>query len=95
MPVGGGPETLVPELEAVFNRNWILTPEGLYFVSRSTATGLELFSFTDGGIKRLVDLPVQPSPVYCGLAVSPDGRNFLYMQADVARSNLMIVNNFR
>jgi serine/threonine protein kinase len=94
MPVEGGPETYVPELESVGNRNWESTPRGLYFVSRSTSTALALLSFPGGQVKELMTLPILPTPVHRGFSMSPDGRSFLYMQADLTKSNIMVVNNF-
>jgi Tol biopolymer transport system component len=94
MPLGGGDETFVPELAAVANRYWENSPQGIYFVAPSITPVLALFHFSGGGVTRVADLPVQPAPVHRGLTISPDGRNFLYMQADVATSNLMVVSNF-
>ena len=94
MPLGGGEEKFVPELAAVANRYWESSPEGLYFVAPSLTPVLALFHFSDGGVTRVMDLPVQPSPVHRGITISPDGRSILYMQADVATSNLMVVSNF-
>jgi eukaryotic-like serine/threonine-protein kinase len=94
MPLGGGEETFVPELAAVVNRYWENSPQGLYFVAPSMAPMLAFFHFSGGEVTRVIDLPVQPAPVHRGLTISPDGRNFLYMQADLATSNLMIVSNF-
>ena len=93
MPLGGGEETFVPELAAVANRYWENSPQGIYFVAPSKAPVLALFHFS-GGVARVMDLPVEPAPVNRGISVSPDGRSILYMQADVATSNLMVVSNF-
>ena len=93
-PLEGGEETFVPELAGVANRYWEISPQGIYFVAPSQTPVLALFRFVDGGVTRVVDLPMQPSPVHRGLTISPDGRSFLYMQADVATSNLMVVGNF-
>ncbi len=95
MPLGGGEETFVPELEAIANRYWESSPQGIYFVAPSLSPVLALFPFAGGGITHIVSLPVQPSPVHRGLSVSPDRRSLLYMQADVATSNLMVASNFR
>jgi hypothetical protein len=53
------------------------------------------FRFADGAVSQLVKLPVQPAPVNRGLSMSRDGRSFLDMQADVATSNLQVVQNFQ
>jgi len=94
MPLGGGEEIFVPELAAVANRYWENSSQGIYFVAPSKAPVLALFHFSDGGVTRVMDLPVQPTPVNRGISISPDGRSFLYLQADVATSNLMVVSNF-
>jgi eukaryotic-like serine/threonine-protein kinase len=93
-PVGGGEEIFVPELAGVGNRYWENSPQGIYFVAPSQPPVLALFRFFDGGVTRVVDLPVQPTAVHRGITISPDGRSFLYMQADAATSNLMVVSNF-
>jgi hypothetical protein len=94
MPLGGGEEIFVPELARVANRYWENSAQGIYFVAPSQAPVLALFHFSDGGVTRIADLHVQPAPVHRGITISPDGRSFLYMQADVATSNLMVVSNF-
>jgi Tol biopolymer transport system component len=94
MPIEGGQETYVAELEAVANRYWENSAQGIYFVTPSKAPVLDLFHFADGKVTPLANLPVQPAMSHRGLSISPDGRSFLYMQADIATSNLMVVNNF-
>jgi len=94
-PLEGDEEKFVPELAAVANRYWENSPLGIYFVAPSQTPVLALFRFADGGVTRVVDLAMQPSPVHRGITISPDGRSFLYMQADIATSNLMVVSNFR
>jgi Tol biopolymer transport system component len=95
MPLQGGTESHVPGLEPIDNRFWDNSPEGIYFVERGTEPALRLFRFPTGKISRIVDLPVPPNPVFRGLSMSPDRRGFLYMHADVGKSNLMYVDNFR
>jgi eukaryotic-like serine/threonine-protein kinase len=95
MPLNGGEETFVPELAAIANRYWESSPQGIYFVAPSQPPVLALFPFAGGGVTRVVSLPVQPTAVHRGISVSPDGRSLLYMQADVATSNLMVASNFR
>ena len=90
----GGEEIFVPELAVVGNRYWESSPQGIYFVASSQAPVLALYRFSDGGVTRVADLPVRPTAVHRGISISPDGRSFLYMQADVATSNLMVVGNF-
>jgi Tol biopolymer transport system component len=94
MPMGGGEETFVPELASVANRSWENTPQGIYFAVPSKVPVLKLFHFSGGAVTRVMDLPVQPVPVHRGITIAPDGRSFLYMQADASTSNIMVVNNF-
>jgi hypothetical protein len=93
-PLGGGEEIFVPELAGVANRYWENSPQGIYFVAPSQPPVLALFRFSDGGVTRVVNLPIQPTPVHRGITISPDGRSFLYLQPDIATSNLMVVSNF-
>ena len=93
-PLEGGEEIFVPELAGVGNRYWENSPQGIYFVAPSQAPVLALFRFFDRSVTWVADLPVQPGAVHRGITISPDGRSFLYMQADVATSNLMVVSNF-
>jgi Tol biopolymer transport system component len=95
LPLAGGEEEFVPELAPVANRYWENSLQGIYFVAPSKTPVLSLFHFSGGEVTQIVNLPVQPAPVHRGISVSPDGSSFLYMQADVATSNLMVVNNFR
>ena len=94
MPLAGGEETFLPELAVVANRYWQSSPQGIYFVAPSEVPALELFHFSGGGVSRVMSLPVRPAAVGRGLSISSDGRSFLYMQADIATSNLMVVRNF-
>jgi Tol biopolymer transport system component len=93
-PLAGGEEIFVPKLAGVGNRYWESSPQGIYFVAPSQAPVLALYRFFDGRVVRVADLPVRPMAVHRGISISPDGRSFLYMQADVATSNLMVVSNF-
>jgi hypothetical protein len=95
MPLSGGEESAVPGLEKVANRYWENSPSGIYFVAPSQTPVLNLFHFSSGKVTRILNLPVQPAAVHRGLSISPDGRGFLYLQADVGTSNLMLVDNFR
>ena len=93
-PLAGGDEVFVPELATVANRYWENSPDGIYFVAPSKTPVLAFFHFQGGEVTPVVNLPVPPAPVNRGISISPDGHSFLYMQADVATSNLMVVSNF-
>jgi serine/threonine protein kinase len=94
MPLVGGEEVFIPEMASVTNRYWESSPHGIYFVAPSKTPVLALFNFSGGEVAQVLNLPVPPAPVHRGISISPDGRSFLYMQADVATSNLMVVSNF-
>jgi serine/threonine protein kinase/Tol biopolymer transport system component len=94
LSLAGGIESAVPELATISNRFWEASDEGVYFVAPSSSPSLSLFRFADHRVTHVADLPVQPSPVYRGVSISLDRRSLLYMQADVATSNLQVVQNF-
>ena len=95
LSLADGIESPVPELAAISNRFWEASDEGVYFVAPSSSPRLSLFRFADHRVTLVAELPVQPSPVNRGLSISPDRRSFLYLQADVATSNLQVVQNFQ
>jgi Tol biopolymer transport system component len=96
MPVKGGPETFLPELKPVMrHRYWCGARDGIYFLDLSGEPLLKFYSFATGRVRTLVPAPMPPVPRNRGLTVSPDGRYFLYMQYDVRRSAIMLVDGFR
>ena len=98
VPVGGGEETEV--LESVYNRNFSVTPQGIYFIPAPDTDEpdrsflIRFFDFATGRATTIHSLPpgVRASQ---GLTVSPDGRSILYTQVDQSQSDLMLVENFR
>jgi hypothetical protein len=46
-------------------------------------------------VTKIMNLPQQSDQTHRGLSISPDRRGFLYLQADVGTSNLMLVDNFK
>ncbi|HEV8486868.1 MAG TPA: LpqB family beta-propeller domain-containing protein [Blastocatellia bacterium] len=97
VPVEGGDETLIPELQEVRNyRYWVVAESGIYFVPEKTVPRptINFFNFATGKVTQ-VATPERP-PVYGpgGLAVSPDGRWILYAQEDQTSSDIMLVTNF-
>jgi hypothetical protein len=93
--VEGGEETFVPELKAVVgHRYWQGARDGIYFMDQQGEPTLRFFRFSTGRVSPYALAPMQPVPRYRGLAVSPDGRFFLYMQYDVRRSSIMLVEGF-
>jgi Tol biopolymer transport system component len=102
IPVGGGrEEDLVP---TVRDRNWTVTPEGVYIFQTPTgATGLygtnepaELL-FYDLKTRRLTKTGFSTTRRLGnnGIAVSPDWRRLVFPQLDESGSAIMIVEHFR
>lgn len=97
VPVDGGEEQLaVDQDQAGLWRYWRVADQGIYFAA-TTAAGpvIELFSFASGRITEVARPPRGPERNTPGLAVSPDGRTILYVQADRSGSDLMMVEDFR
>ena len=92
VPVGGGEETEV--LESVYNRNFSVTPQGIYFIPAPDTDEpdrsflIRFFDFATGRATTIHSLPpgVRASQ---GLTVSPDGRSILYTQVDQSQSDLI------
>jgi Tol biopolymer transport system component len=103
-PVDGGEEVTV--IDAVFQRGYALTPEGVYFFSEekastlsetahaATQTGTAILSYLDlstGTVKTIA--PV--GKVKFGLSLTPDGQGVLFSRILQEGSDLMLVENFR
>ena len=97
MGVEGGSETFVPELRAVVrHRYWQGARDGIYFLDLAAhVPQLKFYRFSTRTVSMLAPAPLPPVARYRGLAVSPDGGNFLYLQYDVRRSAIMLVDGFR
>ena len=94
MPVSGGKEELLPELNSVQRfRYWELHRSGVYFVQSYTQPLLEFFDFATGRVVALRSLPVPPTDLVRGLSVSPDGEYLLYTQSDLILQQIMLVEN--
>ncbi|HEY3742081.1 MAG TPA: protein kinase [Bryobacteraceae bacterium] len=91
---GGAAEQKVAGLEAIGNRYWDASAQGIYFAAPSKAPELKLFHFSNGEVTHVVDLLAPPAQSHQGISVSPDGRGFLYLQTDPAATNLMVGNRF-
>jgi Tol biopolymer transport system component/DNA-binding winged helix-turn-helix (wHTH) protein len=94
VPVGGGREEAVLDRPDVGpTRQWLVTEEGIYFVTAAKPSGatLQLFSFTAGKVHAVANLPKPIS----SLSASRDGRVLLLTQVDQSGSDLMLVENFR
>ena len=99
MPIEGGEEEFLPELKPVArHRYWHGARDGIYFLDFSDSVPvptIRLFRFSGRKVTTVLTAPAPPVPRFRGLTFTPDGRSFLYMQYDVRRSAVMLVNGFR
>jgi len=97
VPIEGGKETLVVDHhKAGLWRYWRVVDQGIYFATTTTAgPALKFFSFASGRVSEIARLTKGPERNIPGMAVSPDGRSILYVQADRSGSDLMMVEDFR
>jgi Tol biopolymer transport system component len=101
MPLGGGQEILVFDLDPECNGNWTITRTGIYFVIVSSqiatnrSNSLSFFEFSTKRIRHVTDLQRRPSIYFPGLSVSPDGKSLLTAQLSNEGSDIMLVENFR
>ena len=93
MPVEGGKATLVPGTEKVsLFRYWQLSPMGLYFAEGPSNPVVQFLNLNTGARTRLASLGPHLRKGPRGLAVSPDGSLFLYMQEDDPQSDLYLMD---
>jgi Tol biopolymer transport system component len=95
VPVEGGPEKPLPELESfgrIF-RSWGVVDQGIYFVSREELPyqTIRFFSFATRQVTPLVTLDRDP---IWNVALSRDGRLLLYACLDQEVNDLMLIGNF-
>jgi eukaryotic-like serine/threonine-protein kinase len=98
VPVDGGPEKPVPELERydrIF-RSWGVLDRGIYFMSKQEGPRqtIRFFSFATRQITSLVTLDREPIWNYPDVALSSDGRQLLSACLDQEFNDLMLVENF-
>ncbi|MBK5290481.1 MAG: PD40 domain-containing protein [Acidobacteriia bacterium] len=100
MPLPGGPESPVIEtLRAGYWGYCALHPKGIYFVDMegTAEVGLQYFlknfDLATGKISKVLTLAKRP--FNSGLALSPDGKQILYTQADRSDTDIMLVDGFR
>lgn len=97
-PASGGEETLVTNHNnAGFRRYWRLVDNGIYFVTdlQDKSSQLEFFDFSTNSATEVVQLSIGPDLYSPGLAISPDGRFFLFAQMDQSGSDLIMIDNFK
>ena len=93
IPVDGGEE--IPVLPSVTFFNFVIVPEGIYFIPRTDPGEpyfIHFLSFATGRSRAVLRMAAPPGN---GLTVSRDGGSILYTQIDERRSDLMLVDNFR
>jgi hypothetical protein len=101
MPIGGGEE--VPVLDAPAPGRWgqvALTSSGLYYIARDGTDlparfAIFFYDFASRKTTRVAQLARPPRSGQRGLALSTDGRAFLFTQQDASGSDLMLLENFR
>jgi Tol biopolymer transport system component len=95
MPAGGGAETRILDVPHCWGY-WGLGPDGIYVLdakARARPT-IERVDPATGRRLPVATLAGEPACGEPGLAISPDGRSLLYVDA-VRTSDLMLVENFR
>ena len=90
VPAAGGEES--PLLPSIYNNNFTLASQGIYFIPSSRPYALQFASFGGGKVVTAAEIPREPA---WGLSVSPDGKSLLYTEFEAIRSDLMLVENFR
>jgi len=94
VPVGGGEETQV--LPALYDPSeFAVTQQGIYFIPPRDAEGIRSIQFLELATGKIHPIARIDKPVHRALALSPDGRTLLYVQADQTGRDLMLVENFR
>ena len=95
VPVEGGEESQVVEIESLFMAMYEVVEDGIYFIPELTPEGgssIQFLRFATGAVERILSFEREP---YHGLSVSPDGRSILYSQRDPREADIMLVENFR
>ena len=93
----GGEE--VQLIDSLNDRAFAIVEDGIYFIpgrrglpfTPSVRTSIQFYSFADGSVQRLVEIPEPWIPI---LSVSPDGQWFLYDDTKW-ENDIMMVENFR
>jgi hypothetical protein len=68
---------------------------GIYFIPEPGADGKHFIQFLNFATGKAKVVAAIPHPPHLGFSVSPDEHSILYAQVDEARSDLMLVENFR
>jgi Tol biopolymer transport system component/DNA-binding winged helix-turn-helix (wHTH) protein len=88
---GAAPQFVAGMPNVVFERQWAVASDGIYYVPQSAPQALFFYNFATGHIRELFKAD---RDLGGGISVSPDGRYMLYSQLDENTSNIMLVSNF-
>ena len=95
IPVAGGAE--VPILDQVYQGDWDLLGQGIYFINRRVKPhgAIQFFDFETRQATQVaaVDRPLLSGPPV--LSVSLDGSRFLYSATETMATDIILVENFR
>jgi Tol biopolymer transport system component len=83
VPIQGGEETQV--LKSVFNNNFAVVDQGIYFIPSSERPSIQFLSFATGKVVTIARIGEQ-EPDW-GFTVSPDGRWLLYLSTNRCAAN--------
>jgi hypothetical protein len=80
--------------------HWALLDRGISFINLTgKQPAIEFFDFATRHFTTVAVLPKDAEPAggwgFPAIAVSPDGRSTLYVQAERAESHIQLVENFR
>jgi len=87
----GTEEMLIPELGGRF---WVATEKGVYYASPDRRD-LNYYDLATKKSTKVMSFPVRPATNGRALALSPDGREFLWSQTDSFSSDIGLIENFR
>lgn len=94
MPRAGGPVArLIPDLAPGDPGNWVVRPEGVYYLQGGGNTPLRLLRFdpTTGQTTPVATFPEQVTPASAAFSLSPDARRLLFSHVDELETDLMLV----
>jgi Tol biopolymer transport system component/DNA-binding winged helix-turn-helix (wHTH) protein len=95
MPLNGDQESrLLDQPPGTEWFNWALARRGIYFLNHSELPPTTV-SFFDFATHKTSHIATLDKPTGWGLALAPDGKSLLYVEAEFAESNIMLVKNFR
>ena len=94
---------IAPEIQVLdrgIQGHWAVFDQGICLLNpRSTPPAIEVFYFLTHRLEQIALLPREVIPPEgfstSAIALSPDARSILYVQADQVQSEIMVVENFR